>query len=281
MRLSEKCFDCLYTKECAITKDESYLEDIRKLLTGWDVSKSAPYMEYCINKVYEEHFGLVRRYEGIKKEYNDLVLGSEAEIQSVLEKSDDSLKASMFMARIGNYIDFAALKDVNPDTFLELLFDYTVSNADEEAYRSFLKSCEKAETLVLVADNCGEIVLDRIFLVQLKERFPNLELSVIVRGSEVLNDATAEDAIYAGVDRVAEIFSNGGAIAGIEYDMLPEETKALLDGADIILSKGQGNYETLAGCGKHLFFSFLCKCDVFTEHFNVKRYTGMLIEEGA
>ena len=122
-------------------------------------------------------------------------------------------------------------------------------------------------------------MLDKLFLEQLKKRFPQLQLQVLVRGREVLNDVTPEDAVYTGIDQIAEIFSNGGAIAGTVYDMLPEEARSALDKAEVVFSKGQGNYESLSGQGKHVFYTFLCKCNLFTSRFSVPLLTGMLVEE--
>jgi uncharacterized protein with ATP-grasp and redox domains len=132
---------------------------------------------------------------------------------------------------------------------------------------------------LLLADNCGEIVLDKLFFEQLGQRYPQMKLSVMVRGGEVLNDATVEDALYAGIDSVAEIISSSVAVSGTVYDMISDEAKHALDNADVILSKGQGNYEALSGQGRHVFYSFLCKCERFTNRFNVPSLTGMFVEE--
>lgn len=95
----------------------------------------------------------------------------------------------------------------------------------------------------------------------------------------MLNDATPEDAAYAGIDRLARIVSNGAPVPGTVYKMLPEEARGVLDTADVILAKGQGNYESLSHQGRHIFYVFLCKCDLFTSRFQVPKLTGMFIEE--
>ena len=98
-------------------------------------------------------------------------------------------------------------------------------------------------------------------------------------GQEVLNDVTPEDAVYAGICRIAEIISNGKAIAGTVYDMLPDEARRALDRVDVIFAKGQAKYESLSGQGRHSYYTFLCKCDLFTSRFSVPPLTGMLVEE--
>lgn len=159
------------------------------------------------------------------------------------------------------------------------LHNAAVREQDKEAMDSMIRQCAEAEHFLLIADNCGEIVLDKLFLEQLKKRFPHLKITVLVRGGEVLNDATVEDAREAGIDQLADIVSNGTTVAGTVYEMISREAKEAMDRADVILAKGQGNYESLCRQGRHIFYSFLCKCDLFTGRFQVPKLTGILVEE--
>ena len=88
-----------------------------------------------------------------------------------------------------------------------------------------------------------------------------------------------EDAVYAGIDRLAHIVSNGAPIPDTVYKMLSQEVRRVLDTADVILAKGQGNYESLSHQGRHIFYAFLCKCDLFITRFKVPKLTGMFVEE--
>lgn len=132
---------------------------------------------------------------------------------------------------------------------------------------------------MLIADNSGEIVFDRLMIEEMKAKYPNLHVTVMVRGAEVSNDATMEDAVYVGMDKVATLVSTGVPVAGAIPEMITEEALLAMKNADVILAKGQGNYESLFGQGYHIFFSFLCKCDMFVKHFGVERFTGMIVEE--
>ena len=236
-------------------------------------------MVYLFNKAHMKYFGKGADYRDIKKKYNDLVLGMENDLRSEIEDSADPLAKALIMSRIGNYIDFGAMNHVDENEFLTLFKDTEMRQDDISVYESFIRECENARSFLLVCDNCGEIVLDKLMIEQLKKRFPYLDIKAMVRGGEVLNDATVEDAVYSGLDKVAGIVSNGEAIAGTIYDMMPEEARNSIDEADVILAKGQGNYESLSGQGKHVFYEFLCKCDLFTNRFKVPRLTGMFIEE--
>ena len=262
MRISESCAKCLYDRQKNKTDNEAYLSEIRELLDNRKETDTSPYMVYLFNEVHERYFGAGADYKDIKKSYNDLVLGMEDRLRKEIEGSTDPLAKALIMARIGNYIDFGAMNHVDEDEFL-----------------SFLNECRKGQAFLLVCDNCGEIVLDKLMLEQLKKRFPHLTLKALVRGKDVLNDATEEDATYTGLAGMAEIVSNGEAIAGIIYEMMPEEARKALNDADVILAKGQGNYESMSGQGWHVFYEFLCKCDLFTSRFNVPRLTGMFVEE--
>lgn len=282
MRLSEKCEACLYEKQMKLVRDQEYLAEIREILDNRDVEDTSPYMVYLFDRAFERRFGDQgenERYRAIKKTFNDLVLSMEDAVRQRIETAEDPLAASILFARIGNYIDFGTLQDVDTETFLGLFEDPRMGEADRRTYLSFLEECSKAKSFLLIADNCGEIVLDKLFLEQLAGRFPQLALYVLVRGDVVLNDVTPEDAAYAGIDQLAGIVSNGGPIPGTVYKMLPEEARRVLDNADVILAKGQGNYESLSHQGRHIFYAFLCKCDLFTTRFQVPRLTGMFVEE--
>ncbi len=279
MRISEKCAACLYDRQKNKTDNEAYLAEIRELLEKRSEDATSPYMVYLFNKVHERYFGRGADYKEIKKEYNDLVMAMEDRLRSEIEEAKDPLAKAIVMSRIGNYIDFGAMNHVDPDEFLQLFGDTEMREDDQKTYKDFCEKCKKASNFLLVCDNCGEILLDKLMLNELKKRYPQLEMKALVRGKDVLNDATREDAEYVGLDKVARIISNGEAIAGTIYDMMPEDAKKAVDEADVILAKGQGNYESMSGQGFDVFYLFLCKCELFTGRFNVPRLTGMFVEE--
>ena len=279
MRIPESCAKCLYDRQKDKTDNAEYLAEIKAILDNRGEKDTSPYMVYLFNKVHMRYFGKGADYKDIKKQYNDLVLSMEKDLQSEIEKARDPLAKALVVSRIGNYIDLGAMNRVDQDVFMGLFKDTEMSERDIPVYESFLKKCATGKTFLLVCDNCGEIVLDKLMLEQLKKRFPHLTVRALVRGGEVLNDATVEDASYTGLDRVAKIISNGDAVAGTIYDMLPPEAKKALDGSDVILAKGQGNYESMSDQGRRAFYMFLCKCDLFTGRFDVPKLTGIFIEE--
>jgi uncharacterized protein with ATP-grasp and redox domains len=279
MRINDSCAACLYDKQKNKADDPKYLARIRELLDNRGEDDTSPYMVYMFNKVHEEFFGAGADYTQVKKTYNDLVLGMEENLRAEIKNAADPIAKALVMARIGNYIDFGAMNHVDTDTFLGLFRDTELREDEKKTYASFLQACARAESFLLLCDNCGEIVLDKLLIEQLSLRFPQLKFYAMVRGGSILNDVTLEDAKYVGLDQVADIMTNGAPVGGTIYSLLPKEARSVLDGADVILSKGQGNYESLSGRGYHVFYALLCKCDLFTSRFDVPRLTGIFVEE--
>ncbi|MCR5798371.1 MAG: ARMT1-like domain-containing protein [Eubacterium sp.] len=280
MKISEKCVKCLYDKQAKrASYHGEYLAEIKKIIDNRTDSDSAPYMVYKFNKVYERYFGAVKSLCEEKKKYNNMVLEMETRLREKILQSEDPLKTALVLSRIGNYIDFAAQDDIDDETFLELFSDIVMRDDEQSAYESFLEQCQRGKRFLLIADNCGEIVLDKLFVEELQKHFPHLEVYVMVRGAEIQNDATLEDANYVGIQNVAKLVTNGAAIPGVVYSKLDSEARNIFLESDVILAKGQGNYESLSGNGWHIFYTFLCKCEGFTERFNVSKLTGMFVEE--
>lgn len=279
MRIPESCAECLYDRQRARCQDEEYLAQVKKLIEERGENDTSPLLVYRFNTEYVKRFGKTAGYADVKRHYNDLMLKLEDRFRIRIESSQDPVETALALARAANYIDFGAMNHVDEDTCLGLLEGAALRKDEREVFRHLMAECSDAQRFLLITDNCGEIVLDKLFLEQLKKRFPWLKLQVLVRGQEVLNDVTPEDAVYAGICQIAEIISNGKAIAGTVYDMLPDEARRALDRVDVIFAKGQGNYESLSGQGRHIYYTFLCKCDLFTSRFSVPPLTGMLVEE--
>ena len=130
-----------------------------------------------------------------------------------------------------------------------------------------------------LTDNCGEIVLDKIAMKILHELHPGVKVTAIVRGEPVVNDADLEVAHYVGLDRIVHVTGNGSGIAGTDLADISGEAEQLIRDADLIVSKGQGNFETIHGCGLNIYYLFLCKCDWFVQKFHAERFQGMFINE--
>lgn len=240
---------------------------------------SAPQMMAGVLDLLKKETGISDPYERSKREYNQLLLGMEEELGRRIHESEDLFTVAMRYVTVGNYIDFGALSDVNEEQLRTLLRDCGQFELNPEEVRRFREELGSARELLYITDNAGEIVLDKIFIKVLKELYPKLQVSVLVRGEPVLNDATAEDAKLIGLDRVAAVIPNGTSVPGTQYGQISREARACMDRADLCLAKGQGNFESLRECGKNIYYLFLCKCDLFVERFQVERLTPAFLNE--
>ena len=288
MELCASCIRCVMdrqeerVRETGTDRQRSdYLRGVAGVISQAAPTDSAPVLVDRINRVYEEIFGPAEDYAKIKREFNALMLSLVPQLKEKIEAKgeEERLHAAMLYARAANYIDFGMAGAVEKETLLSLLDRAAGEQLDEKTWEGFLSDLAKARSLVYVTDNCGEVVCDRLVIEELSRRFPNLSVTALVRGRDALNDATREDAAQVGLDRVARIADNGCGVAGTPLEYVGAEAKELLEGADVILSKGQGNFETMHGCGLNVYYSFLCKCDWFQNRFGMEKNRGVFITE--
>ncbi len=286
MKISASCIRCLIDRqEERIQKFEDeeqksrYMKEVLRLIGESDVEASAPGLVAKMKRVYEEYFGKTDDYSQIKHSYNQRMLSLEQSILDRIRESKQPLRVALTFARIGNYIDFGAMNHVDNKVLEELIYAAEKNLVEEKVYEQFLNELANAKKVVYLLDNCGEVVLDKLAILCLKERYPQLEITAVVRGQEVLNDVTLEDAKETGLDKVANVLENGTDIAGTELSSVNERTKQAILAADVILSKGQGNFETLNGCGLNIYYLLLCKCPLFVKRFGVEKNAGVFVRE--
>ena len=203
----------------------------------------------------------------------------EDEIKANVKKSENRLKTAVKYAMMGNYIDFGAMDKVDEGKLLSLIDEALDISVATDEFLRFKKELESAENIVYITDNCGEVVFDKLLMKTIKECYPQLHLDIIVRGKDVLNDATEDDAEQVGLYDIADVTNNGTAIAGTCLDKISEDARNKINNADVIIAKGQGNFETLRFCGLNIYYIFMCKCTMFAERFKVPRFSGMFIND--
>ena len=286
-RLRPECLSCLaglylekYPKNISDGEKVAYMQQVLRLMAEAPLTDSAPVIVKKISEIYEHMFGAPQdEYGEVKWHFNEVMMNREHELEAKIEEAEDSLKRAIQYAMIGNYIDFGAMKNVDEE-YLTTLLDKAGENPISDAVYGLLKKeLEEGQKLVYLTDNCGEIVLDKLLIHRIQKQFPHLELTVIVRGGDVLNDATMVDAKQVGLTDMVKVIGNGNDIAGTWMEAVSEEARNAMDQADVILAKGQANYETLRECGRNIFYLFLCKCEMFAREFEVPQYTGMLVSE--
>lgn len=281
--MNPTCLACLVSKQLSLPESAGetvglqYLRSMLRLAADAPDELTAPELNSMLDKLRIDTFGEAEDYTERKSRFNRLMLSLEPELADAVAAAPDSLRRAVGFAVAANYIDFHAVESVDESALRSLL--YGDVNIDGGAYDYLCRELARAKQLVYLTDNCGEIVADKLLLAEIRALHPQLAVTIIVRGGDAAGDATLPDALEVGLDKLAPVISNGTRVAGTPLRIISAEARAALENADLIISKGQGNFETLCGSGLNIVYLFLCKCNMFAARFNVPRCTGMVLAE--
>jgi uncharacterized protein with ATP-grasp and redox domains len=199
-------------------------------------------------------------YAELKTRSNTLVLDHYEELESVIENSSSKLEMALKMAAAGNIIDFGAKEHGRIDIEKEIQ-NIPLLEFSHYEFETFSDTLKNAKTILYIGDNAGEIVFDRLFIRQIKRERPEVKIYFATRSEPVINDITLEDAYQVGIDKEAEVLSSGCRYPGLILSESSEILRKLWDSADLIIAKGQGNYEGLSDeKNSRLFFILRIKC---------------------
>lgn len=267
-------------RSCAdAEKLQAFKQGVKNLCENPPKEYCSPLLMRDINRLHIKIFGKGIDYSAEKKLFNSKLLEMEPAIYAEITRSPDPLKEGLKFAMASNYIDFARLVDLNEGAIESVLQASRRAEPEENAYKSLKNKLEKAQTLCYLHDNCGEIVLDKILIRVIKELYPQISVTSVVRGSAIINDVTEEDAEEVGLYAFSNVIPNGSDAPGTNLKEVSAEVLNLLNTADAVISKGLGNLETLYGEGLGIFYSFTCKCEHISRQFEVPLWSAALIEE--
>ncbi|MTI79933.1 MAG: DUF89 family protein [Firmicutes bacterium] len=198
-------------------------------------------------------------YKEVKQQSNDLALKLYPELKQVLSNSEDRLYDALKIAVAGNVIDLGIKRDFDIDASLKHSLNVGFSKDD---YDKFVIKLENTNHLLIVGDNSGEIVFDKLLV----EELLNMGKSVTyaVKGGPVLNDATVEDVTYVGMDKIADVITTGSNYLGVPLKKVSNQFNEMLNNTDLVISKGQANFESLEHeelAKDKVFFLLKIKCE--------------------
>ena len=288
MRLDSQCILCLLKRHAdtaaKLGSEEqvtAFTRDLMRILCDGPVKMSAPFYTPDIAKLFTEHFGLAAdRFTEEKELSNRFCMERLDRISGMVRSADDPLYAGLQGAILGNYIDFSALQgEVSFEKLDEMLDLLHTIEVDRDVFDKLRADLEGGKELLYLTDNAGEIVFDRVWLEVIRDLFPNLAITVCVRGGPAQNDATIADAEEIGMP--FRVIDNGTCISGTVLEKASEELRAAMERADVVISKGQANVETLldTGHGYNIYYAFLVKCKRFIDRFGKEKLTPMLVRE--
>jgi uncharacterized protein with ATP-grasp and redox domains len=273
MRSSLECVPCFIRQALEasrfITDDpaihEQVVREVLRFVSNMDLNQSPPQMGQWIHRRLRELTASEDPYRALKDRFNRMALGMLSDLREKVKTALDPLSLSVKLAIAGNVIDNgvnSGLTETEAHQAIEQVLDESLVG-DIHAFR---QAIVEATQILYLADNAGEIVFDRLLI----EQLPLESITFAVRGSPVINDATRIDAKIAGLDKLVEVIDNGSDAPGTILPDCSCSFQKRFDQADLIIAKGQGNYETLSDVAKDIFYLFNVKCPVIARDAGLK-----------
>jgi hypothetical protein len=221
-----------------------------------DMNTPPPKMGQLIHRIVTEETGNPDPCLEIKRQCNEIALKLQPELKEIVKKSSDRFLTAAKLAITGNIIDFATPTEFSSDIMSDTINETLSNQVDPASFKLLKKNIEKANKILYLGDNAGEIIFDKIFI----DELPKNKITFCVRGLPILNDALMDDAKKAGLTSMVKVIDSGTDLPGIILDECSAEFKNCFNEADLIIAKGQGNFETLNDNKKNIFFLFKVKC---------------------
>ncbi|MDX9813922.1 MAG: ARMT1-like domain-containing protein [Sulfurimonas sp.] len=266
MKLDIACVECIKNQSLRVAsaigaddrlKDELYSK-VSQMSHSFSFDQTPPEVASSVYAQMASIAGMHDLYEKQKLQSTKKALSFIPKLQKQIEASSDKLLVSTKIAVAGNVIDLAAEVEFSLEDELENLGDF--AHNDILKLKDELKS---AKTLLVLGDNVGEHIFDKLYIQTLKKLYPNLDITYMVRGVPIINDVTIKEAKEAGFDEVCTLVDSGVDTPGFSYDRANAKAKEIFDKADIVISKGMGNYECLSPSHRgNICFLLKVKCQV-------------------
>ena len=245
------------------------LDEVGCMIKDLPLNSSPPATGDLIYKKIREISGVNDPYKKIKKDTIQETKNLYPELKKIVEKSDNRLLTAVRIAIAGNVIDFGVGNEfkIAEDVGIILNQNFGIFHFDE-----FLETLKSSESVLYLGDNSGESVFDKILIEELK-----VPVTYAVRDIPVINDVTMEDAVDSGLNTVAELISSGSSAPAVIPDLCSSEFLKHFENAEMIISKGQGNYEGLSDTSHPVFFLLKAKCHVIAKDLGVDKGAIVLL----
>jgi uncharacterized protein with ATP-grasp and redox domains len=284
MNTQLECIPCFIRQALEASQyaggDDTVQKTVLRAACRWsseaDLTTTPPAMGQRIHRLVRELTGNQDPYAGPKSNFNRAVLELLPNLRQWVATSPDPFATAVRLAIAGNAIDLGAydgLDGRNLRKHLVFALECSLLGSAE----TLQQAARAAANILYIADNAGEIVLDRLLIEQLESP----KITVVVRGYPVLNDATRADATAAGLDNLVEVIDNGSDAPGTVLADCSTELRHRFDRADMVIVKGQGNYETLSHVQRpNVFFLLMAKCPVVARHLGCEQNSFVLAQTG-
>ena len=247
------------------SRQETILRQLLRFLSQVEYNQSPPVLGRMLHRLIRESLQNPDPYHQIKEHYNSMMLDLYSSFEEMVDRSPDPFDTAMRLAIAGNVIDFGSQYQFDVMDTINGVMEAKLAIDDSRQLRHDLKH---ATSLLYIGDNCGEIILDKLFL----ESIHLPQMYFVVRDGPVINDVTLNDANMAGMEKIAKVITTGDDAPGAVWESTSGEFKDHFINADVIISKGQGNLEGLMHIPhNNIYFLLVTKCDLIAEQVGAKK----------
>jgi len=282
LKVQPQCIPCFFRQVLialepnSLSRDNklAIMRDVMKLTTQlpWDRTPA-----HTTTHLHRRIMQLLGKdpFEDRKRRYNRIAMSLLPHLKEKIKTAAEPLEMALRIAVAGNVIDFGIFTEEEIEAQLERALEEPLYRFD---YEEFKKTLQQSKDILYLLDNSGEIVFDRVLIELLVEM--GKQIIAVVKGSPVLNDATMEDAKYVGLDRICSVVDNGSFGIGTILEWCSEDFREIFSSASMIISKGQGNLETLYTVEREIFFLFQVKCEVVSQYLSVPNGKRLVLYKG-
>jgi uncharacterized protein with ATP-grasp and redox domains len=270
MRTYFDCIPCFIRQALdaarMVTDDEQIHEHIVRevlcLASKMDLRQSPPAMAQKIHRMIRKLTGVRDPYLQMKNRFNKMALEMYPELRHRIASSADPFETAVRLAIAGNIVDLGVKTGLVESEIEKTIAQSLTDPFDTKAVEEFSKATKQAKEILYLGDNAGEIVFDRLLI----EQLPAEKITFVVKAGPIINDATIEDAQIAGLTDIVKVIDNGSDVPGTILENCSQDFRRRFDKADLVIAKGQGNFETLSDVNKDIFFILRAKCPVIARH---------------
>lgn len=249
------------------------INQVLQEVTNLNMSTPPPVVAQRCHKIIRDMTGNSDPYKQLKDKFNLKALQLYPTIKKIISESPTPFDTAVKLAIAGNVIDFG-INSTSENMDLEsIMYEVLQQTPFIDHSKQLEAEIKKASKILYLADNTGEIVFDKAFIEYLMPK----KIILAVRESPVINDATYEDAKTVGLTDIVKVIHNGNDAPGTHLEECCSDFLQEFESADLIISKGQGNYETLSDVDKNIFFLLRAKCDCVSKHVGCKLHDTLII----
>ncbi len=271
MNVTLDCIPCIVNSFLRLLKTGVLREEEREpgmrrllnLLAEADYGQSPPALSREMHRMIRRVLNNPDPYRNIKDKYNRMMLDLYPDFKKMVDNADEPFDMAMRLAVAGNVIDFGPQRQLDVMETINAVVHAKLAVDDSSQLKKDLSS---ADTVLYIGDNCGEIVLDKLFI----ETIDHRNVCFAARGGPVINDVTMRDAQAVGMDRLPELITTGDDAPGAVWETTSDEFQQVFKQADVVIAKGQGNLEGLLEVEQNIYFLLVVKCDLIADHLGVK-----------